>query len=623
MDQFTITPAQSYLPQLDRAESLQLSDPMQALALVNEVQSLTEGASAADQMAQQHLVRCLVIRARCHVELANFVQAVSAGKRALELGEAIPYTPHLGMAYGLTGYADSRMGNYVDALRTFLQLQKKASENNDHSGVAAAYTGRALIYSFTGEMERSIASDYESLRIAQEVGDDFRQITQLNNLCWNHTRLGQPEKALAYGLQGLALSKGPLEAGIINLLHVNVGAAYLQLGDMANAKQQIAMGLAKARQNHDRYSEMNALLEYGRYHLAEKQPAQAVVCLEQSLKLAMAKSEKLCHYEAHKLIAQAYKALGDSHTALLHYEQFYTIRESVLNQQNQVRLATLEFEHKLDLALHKAGLSQREAANLEGQVQARTMDLQAALERETELSHKLEQALERESELQELKTASHEFRTPLSIIDLTTALLCKRIDKLTKNELDTYRERISNQIFYLKDMIQDVLTVNTSTSIQPIYTSYSIATFCLHLQNNLATELQGFDRVSIHCKTCNHMLHTDLDLVQRVVFNLITNAIKFSATSSPIELIIEPDDMTTSINIRVKDFGIGIPQTDLPHIFAMFYRAGNISTQSGLGLGLSVVHKIVSALQGAVIVESTVLNQGTTFCVTLPLRPPS
>ncbi|MCB0098913.1 MAG: hypothetical protein KDE46_24435, partial [Caldilineaceae bacterium] len=483
MDQSTVTPAQSYLPQLDRAESLQLSDPIQALALVNEVQSLTEGASAADQSDPQHLVRCLAICARCHVELANFAQAVSAGKQAIELGETIPYTPHLGLAYGLTGYANSRMGNYVDALRTFLQLQTKASENNDQSGVASAYTGRALIYSFTGEVERSIASDYESLRIAQEMGDDFRQITQLNNLCWNYTILGQPEKALAYGLQGLALSKDLLGIAIINLLHVNVGAAYLQLGDMANAKQQISIGLAKARQNHDPYSEMNALLEYGRYHLAEKQPEQAIVCLEKGLKLAMAKSEKLCHYEAHQLIAQAYKALGDSHTALVHHEQFYAIRESVLNQQSQVRLATLEFEHKLDLALHKAGLSQREAANLERQVQARTIDLQAALERETELSHRLEHALERESELQELKTriintASHEFRTPLSIIDLTTALLYKRFDKLTKNELDTYRERISNQIFYLKDMIQDVLTVNTSTSIQPIYTAYPFATFC-------------------------------------------------------------------------------------------------------------------------------------------------
>ncbi|MEZ4657627.1 MAG: tetratricopeptide repeat-containing sensor histidine kinase [Caldilineaceae bacterium] len=628
MDQSRVAFSQKQNQLLDRAESLQFSAPTQALELAQEVQSLLQSGPPSSQEEKQNLVRCLAIITRSHVELVNYAEAILTGKQAIELGETIPYTPYVGLIYGLIGYANSRMGNYVDGLRSFLTYQQKASENNDRNGMAAAYGGRGLIYALTGELERSISNDMESLSIAEEVGDCFRQIVQLNNLCWNHTKLKRLEKAVAYGLQGLALSEGRAETGIISLLHVNVGAAYLQLADMANAEKNLALGLSQARLGNDRFSEMRAQMEFGRLYLTYQQPAQAAVCLEQALHQAMHDRQKLYQYEVHELLAQTNKALGNSVQALAHHEQFYAIRESVLNQQNQVRLATMEFEHELALALRKAELSKRQADELEEQIQARTIDLQAALARETELSHKLEQALQKESELQELKTriintASHEFRTPLSIIDLTTNLLYKRIDELSKDELETYRKRISSQVFYLKDMMQDVLTVNSTTSINPIYTSYGFADLCRYLQNGLATELQGIDRVSVHCADSHAVLQTDLALVQRVVLNLITNAIKFSDANSPVELIIEPTQPFKHIRIRVRDFGIGIPSTDLPHIFTMFYRASNIGVQSGLGLGLNVVHKIVSALQGTVAVESTALGQGSTFCVTLPFHPPN
>ncbi|MEZ4711688.1 MAG: ATP-binding protein [Caldilineaceae bacterium] len=626
MDQpgLRITQTQNQL--LCRAETLQFADPTQALELVKEVQSLLPDASTADQVTKQTLVRCLAITARSHVEQADYTQAVSIGKQAIELGETIPYTPYVGLVYGLTGYANARMGNYVDALRSFLLYQQKASENNDRQGRAAAYAGRGHIHSLTGELDRAIAFDLQSLHIAQEVDDKFRQISQLNNLCWNHIKLKRPDKALAYGLQGLALSTGRTETGAISLLHVNVGTAYLQLGDMANAEKNFSIGLTQARLCSDFFSEMRARMEFGRYYLALQQLAQAADCLEQALRQATHVQQKLYQYEVHELLAQTYKAWGNPEKALAHYEQFYSIRESVLNQQNQVRLASMEFEHELELALRQAELSSRLAADLEEQVRARTADLKAALTRETELSRKLEHSLERESELQELKTriintASHEFRTPLSIIDLTTNLIYKRIDTLSKGELEMYRERISSQVFYLKDMMQDVLTVNSSTCITPIYKSYQFADFCQQLKNHLTSELQGVHRLSIQYAANITVLQTDIELVQRIVFNLITNAIKFSAANSPVELNIDANPITSQIEIRVRDYGIGIPQADLPHIFAMFFRASNVDTRSGLGLGLSVVHKIVTALQGTVTVDSTAINMGSTFCVTLPFHP--
>ncbi|MEZ4657625.1 MAG: tetratricopeptide repeat-containing sensor histidine kinase [Caldilineaceae bacterium] len=596
------------------------------MALAKEVQSLLQGASPLDQSMQQSLIRCLTITARCHVELADYTQAVAVGKQAIELGKTTQYTPYLGVAYGLAGYANSRMDCYVEALHLHLLQQQTATANNDRKSMAEAYNGRALVYTFMGDPERAIVYFRKSLQIAQEIGEDLRQITQLNNISCSYLKLQQPEQALAYGLDGLKLSEGQLETTASNLLRINVAAAYLFMNDTTNAEKLLALALAQARRSYNRFSEMYAQMEYGRLFLIVQQPAQAIAHLEQALEWAMHDQQKLSQYEVYELLAQAHKASGNPAEALAHYEQFYTIRESVLNQQNQLRLAAAEFENKLELAQRQAELSRRLATDLEEQVRMHTADLQAALARETELARKLEYALERESELQALKTriintASHEFRTPLSIIDLTTNLLFKRLDALSKTERETYRERIRSQVFNLKEMLVDVLTVNTSTSMTPLYISYQFADFCQQLKNNLATELQGFQRVSMHYGASSAVLQTDLDLVQRVVFNLTTNALKFSAANTPVELTINPNPVASHVEIRVKDYGIGIPPADLPHIFTMFYRASNIDSRSGLGLGLSVVHKIVTALQGTVAVESTALDNGSTFCVTLPFRP--
>jgi K+-sensing histidine kinase KdpD len=273
----------------------------------------------------------------------------------------------------------------------------------------------------------------------------------------------------------------------------------------------------------------------------------------------------------------------------------------------------------------ETAFSKRLTVELERQVQERTAALRASLDRETHLAQELERALVHEAELQQLKThiintASHEFRTPLSIISLSMEMLCgDRADRLSPEKRLLYRNRVREQILYLTDMLQDIFAINTSNEVNPEYASYRFTDFCRQLEQILIRELQQNSGITFEYADSATMVTTDLEIIKRILFNLIVNAIKFSEPEAPIRVVCE--HTASELVIRVIDQGIGVPHDELTKIFELFYRASNVDTRRGLGLGLSIVKKLVETLDGYVTAQSPGPDQGSTFHVRLPINP--
>ena len=108
----------------------------------------------------------------------------------------------------------------------------------------------------------------------------------------------------------------------------------------------------------------------------------------------------------------------------------------------------------------------------------------------------------------------------------------------------------------------------------------------------------------------------DIRLIQRMIANLLDNAIKFTAPDGRVDVSIHADG-NRKVNITVSDTGIGISPEDLTQIFERFYRCDPSRSQAGTGLGLSFARTVARAHGGDITVNS-VLNQGSTFSVTLP-----
>jgi heavy metal sensor kinase len=123
--------------------------------------------------------------------------------------------------------------------------------------------------------------------------------------------------------------------------------------------------------------------------------------------------------------------------------------------------------------------------------------------------------------------------------------------------------------------------------------------------------------ISLGCEIQNNLrLQGDVRLVQRMIANLLDNAIKYSHKGAKVDLAVYSKSSRT-IEISVKDFGIGISEGDLPHVFERFYRCDPSRSESGTGLGLSLARAIARAHGGDIAVTSRI-HQGSVFTVTIP-----
>jgi signal transduction histidine kinase len=147
--------------------------------------------------------------------------------------------------------------------------------------------------------------------------------------------------------------------------------------------------------------------------------------------------------------------------------------------------------------------------------------------------------------------------------------------------------------------------------------------------NFIAEDVVLQHRVTAREKNLNLALHLDADLVpilgdasqlQRAVWNLVANAVKF--TPSGGNITVTSGIITKNIFIKIKDTGIGIPKEELPRLFSEFQRLNGAVNVEGTGLGLFIVKTIVDAHHGSISVESEV-GVGTTFTLMIPMTKAS
>jgi signal transduction histidine kinase len=218
-----------------------------------------------------------------------------------------------------------------------------------------------------------------------------------------------------------------------------------------------------------------------------------------------------------------------------------------------------------------------------------------------------------------LSVASHELRTPLTTIKGYTQLLAQTINELPPEERMTYLSAVLGEVDRMMGLISELLDVSRietnrlQIDRQPIQWREFLdrRANAFRVQNPARTSRFSAD-------VPETTMHVDPDRMRQVVDNLISNAIKYSAEGTEIELVtqIEEQHMLTA----VIDHGIGIPSDEIGKLFERFHRARNVSSRyyGGLGLGLYIAKAIVEAHSGSISVVSEE-GQGATFTIRLPL----
>jgi two-component system, OmpR family, sensor histidine kinase KdpD len=216
-----------------------------------------------------------------------------------------------------------------------------------------------------------------------------------------------------------------------------------------------------------------------------------------------------------------------------------------------------------------------------------------------------------------IQAVSHDFRTPLATIE--TALGSLRDPRLVLSETDRVEllEAIGAEQARLKRLVENLLDLSR---LQAGVAAPAPELWTLdQLVADALDEVEGAERVNAIVPEDVPLVRVDAAQIQRVLVNLLENALKFSSSAASVQFRVNAG--RSQVVIRVTNTGPGIPQADLGRIFEPFQRAAGERTR-GAGLGLAIAKGFTEANGGRIWAES-VADQGATFVVALPaVEPP-
>ncbi len=238
----------------------------------------------------------------------------------------------------------------------------------------------------------------------------------------------------------------------------------------------------------------------------------------------------------------------------------------------------------------------------------------------------LKLALLKERQLNELKQhfismVSHEFRTPLMIINGTAELLEKELKPNTNDNAGKGFARIKENVRRISGMLSDIMLLcdernNDLFNPEPV----NIIDFCSDIIKDISQISQDQDCVDFsHCEKISKdsQFLIDREIMRHILINLLSNAVKYSGgKKEPVKLRVENEDK--QLKFIISDKGIGIPEDYMKNIFQNFMRASNVGKVTGTGMGLAIVKKCVDIHKGEITIESAV-DQGTKAAVKIPV----
>jgi signal transduction histidine kinase len=217
-----------------------------------------------------------------------------------------------------------------------------------------------------------------------------------------------------------------------------------------------------------------------------------------------------------------------------------------------------------------------------------------------------------------ISNVSHDLRTPVASIQGYAETLMLKKDTASKEEQEKYLEIIYKSCGRLKNLVEELFELSKlqTRQMKPTIEPFSIAELVHDIANKyrILSQKRGISINTVIDKNVP-LVKADISMINRVLQNLIDNAIKFCDEGDTINIEIDFKKKEW-VEVRVADSGQGITQEDLPNVFKRYYQGH--SDKSSIGLGLAIVHKIIE-LHNSTIEVTSQFGKGTTFIFGLPV----
>lgn len=543
-----------------------------------------------------------------------------------------------------------KQGALALAVEYYLQALKIWEDHQLEDEMASLFDNLGNVYNEQEEYDRALSYYLKAVAIQKKyAGNEHERSMTLSNIGTAYLGKRQNQEALNYFLQSLELlPEDDKESRAVSLS--NIGLTYIELKDGHEAEDYLSRALTLQEEIKDLDGMIHTLLGLSKTSQLKGDLKESAAYGRRALDLALSINDRPVLAEAWLALSEISEKQGDFKNAHHYYRNYVQAKDSISNTENIYKIAQLQagFETKRKQAEIEALKKQREQqafrrntiiAGLVAMliIAALIVSRQRLKIRKNnqlgKINHQLvsqsKQLQEQADKLRELDKVkstffaniSHEFRTPLTLI---LNSLSDRISAVQssadKGELEQLEvmfrnaRRLLNLINQLLDLSKleaghmKLSTENCDLAeiLKVVHGSFSSLSVSRQIQFTL--EAPG-----------NVICRLDIDKVEKILYNLLSNAFKFTPVAGSIEL--KAAQVNDAIQITVCDSGRGIPQEQLSHVFNRFYQGKQYySDEQGTGIGLALTKELVELHGGKIWVESD--HNGTCFYLQLPFVPP-
>ncbi len=555
------------------------------------------------------------------------------------------------------GLIEIKRGNYVAGLEYSLSAIKIFEDKNLRHDLSSAYNNLADAYFNTNQIDKSLEYNFKALKVREHLRDSTGMKTSNKNIAILYSMRKEHRKAIEYYETVLSLLNPAKDTALRGEILPRIGDQYLNFKEYDKATEYLVEGLAYNRLNKNKEGILQSLNSIGNLNLLQNKTKLAELQILEARELAKTSSDKREILKNLKLLVILDSTRNKFQSAFQWQRQYFSLKTEI-DQYNQLKMPvnTDSIKEEIFENGHKdlSNNFDENAANEDQLKKLKTISyiliaafiivstilLLIYLKRKNtvkyteELELKNEQIqlqnnaiLEQTKHLEEINKSkdrlfsivSHDLKDSISSIKGFLDLL--KDGSISKLEFDELIPELSENANNASMLLYNLLNWSKSQmqNLEPNPELFNIQEV-FHNKMNLVEPKIEQKRIAVIDESQRDFIYADKSMIEIVMQNLITNAVKFSRVGDIIT--ISNKDYDGKSLICVEDTGVGISKENIDKLF----KGNNFTTvgtknEKGTGLGLTICKELVELNKGRIWVEST-QNVGSKFYVELPKANP-
>lgn len=652
----TTTDSITVVSKLDKFKSLYSTDSLTAFQHLEDARLLIEKNQNNGLLGEWFFQKALYFEHHYQLDSAvKYYTIAEENFKKARLEERVVSC----MVNRMLAYYD--INKYAECISLGHELLQSQKVKNDSAGIALALKLIGVAYDYVDEHETAIEYYENALAIYIKLEDKDREGGIYHNLAGIYNDEGQIDKSISNYNKAIEIATILKDSTWIATLYVNFGLVYLK-SDNTKAKDLFTKGLnialstgSKSTQGFAYQNLASVHVSLEKYALAEK---YALKCLELGEYLSIHQLVENSHDRLYKI----YYKTGKYKKAIEHLKTSQQISDSIYTQNNASLLKEMQAKYESEKKGSENDLLRKEAEIQESKLRRRNTAISLLIilfvflligsavfyranyvrKQLLDKIRKQKEGAERDREIIEHQTeklkehdimksrffanVSHDFRTPLTLIMGSLDNIKHDTDsQLTYSSLQDLNmgEKNCNKLLFLANEINELNRLDEG-SLRLKLKNLNAAEF-IKLITDMFSSAADAQLISLYYESTlgrDQIIAADPNHFERIIYNLLTNALKFTPKGGRITVKVQMDTSEGSnmLIVKISDTGKGISKNSLPYVFNRFYQSikNDYSTREGFGIGLALVKELVTLHSGKISVSSKE-RVGTTFTLTFPV----